>query len=199
MLDYASTRNPGVQLKFGSCFEDLLSIRPYSAAQYDKECFDHDGVITGDQFGIHIHDDVDVSGGLKLMETCMMDQGRQLGHDINTRKLEGDAGKSAFARKPSDDVFRVDRPGSLYVVPSKFQTAIDFHHAHVSYYKKRKAYTDDEVGPSGHKKRSDTGNKKGKGCYAAKTRPRKPRSDKGSTGRKCKKNRKKSKCYTLPN
>ena len=178
MLDYASTRNPGVQLKFGSCFEDLLSIRPYSAAHYDNEYFEHDGVITGDQSGIHTHDDV--SGG--LMKTCMMDQGRQLGHDINIRKFEGDADKSAFGRKPGDDVFRVDRPGSLYVVPSKFQTVVDFHHAHVSYYMKRKAYTNDEVEPSGRKnskhkitkKRSDAGTKKEKGSRAKETRPRKP-------------------------
>ena len=45
------------------------------------------------------------------METCMIDLGRQLGHDINIRKLEGDASKSSFgfARKEGDhDVFRVD-------------------------------------------------------------------------------------------
>ena len=29
MLDYAASKNPGMQLKFGSCFEDRLSIRPY--------------------------------------------------------------------------------------------------------------------------------------------------------------------------
>ena len=50
--------------------------------------------------------------------TCLMDLGQDLGHDINIRKHEGDSTKVAFARKTGDTVFSVDRPGSLYVVPS---------------------------------------------------------------------------------
>ena len=123
MVDYASTRNPGVQLKFGSCFEDQLSKRPFSTTHYNLEFFEHDGIITGDSFGIRIPDDT--LGG--LMETCMIDLGRSLGHDINIRKFEGDAAKSSFARKEGDDVWSIDRPGSLYVVPSKYATADDFH------------------------------------------------------------------------
>ena len=148
MVDYASTRNPGVQLKFGSCFEDQLSKRPYSTSHYNLEYFEHDGVITGDTFGIRIPDEA--TGG--LMETFIMDLGRSFGHDISVRKFEGDGGKSSFARKEGDAVWSIDRPGSLYVVPSRYAIAEDFHHAHVSYYKKRQAYTHDELLPSGRKK-----------------------------------------------
>ena len=93
-----------MQLKFGSCFEDQLSIRPYSAQHYDREYFEHDGVITGDSFGIRIPDDT--LGG--LMESCLINLGCELGHDINICKFEGAAHKSSFARKEGDDVFRVD-------------------------------------------------------------------------------------------
>jgi len=196
MVDYASTRNPGVQLKFGSCFEDQLPKRAYSTTHYNPEYFEHDGVITGDTFGIRIPDDA--TGG--LMETFIMDLGRSLGHDINVRRFEGDGDKSSFARKEGDDVWSIDRPGSLYVVPSKYATADDFHSAHQSYYKKRQAYTQDELLPSGRKKRSDKGVKRRppktyaketkprKNC-AKETKPRKQRSDKGT---------RRKKNYTLP-
>ena len=52
------------------------------------------------------------------------------------------------------------RPGSLYVVPSRYATAVDFHHAHVSYYKKRQAYTQDELLPSGRKKHKSSKQRK---------------------------------------
>ena len=109
------------------------------------------GVITGDTFGIRIPDEA--TGGLmNLMETFIIDLGRSLGHDINVCKFEGDGDKSSFGRKEGDDVWSIDRPGSLYVVPSRYAAAEDFHHAHVSYYKKRQAYTQDELLPSGRKK-----------------------------------------------
>lgn len=180
-----------MQLKFGSCFEDLLSKRPYSAAHYNLEYFEHDSVITGDTFGIRIPDEA-TSG---LMETFIMDLGHSFGHDINVRKFEGDGGKSSFARKEGDAVWSIDRPGSLYVVPSRYATADDFHSAHVSYYKKHQAYTQDELLPSGckirkiSKTRSDKGVKKRK-SYAKETKPRKMRSDKGTKHKK--------RCYTLP-
>ena len=64
-------------------------------------------MIKGDAFGINIHDDV--TGG--IMETCLMDLGQDLGHDINIRKREGDATKAAFPRKPGDAVFSVALTG----------------------------------------------------------------------------------------
>jgi hypothetical protein len=183
MVDYASTRNPGVQLKFGSCFEDRLQVRPYSTTHYNLEYFEHDGVITGDTFGIRIPDDA-TSG----LITFIMDLGRSLGHDTNVRRFEGDGDKSSFARKEGDDVWSIDRPGSLYVVPSKYATADDFHSAHQSYYKKRQAYTQDELHLSGRKKRSDKGVKQK--VRAKETKKRKVRSDKGGQHKK--------KNYTLP-
>ena len=177
-----------MQLKFGSCFEDQLSKRPYSTTHYNLEYFEHDGVITGDTFGIRIPDEA--TGG--LMETFIMDLGRSFGHDISVRKFEGDGGKSSFARKEGDAVWSIDRPGSLYVVPSRYATADDFHSAHVSYYKKSQAYTQDELLPSCRKiseTRSDKGVKKRK-SYAKETTPRKMRSDKGKKHKK--------RCYTLP-
>ena len=187
-----------MQLKFGSCFEDQLSIRPYSAQHYDREYFEHDGVITGDSFGIRIPDDT--LGG--LMETCMIDLGRSLGHDINIRKFEGDADKSSFARKEGDDVWSIDRPGSLYVVPSKYATAVDFHSDHLFYYKKRQDYSQDELLPPGRRKRSDKGVKRGAQTGPRKTRAKetkqrkigKMRSDKGKKHNYPRKKR----CYTLP-
>ena len=62
MLDYAASKNPGMQLKFGSCFEDRLSTRPYDAAQYNAEFFDHEGIVKGNEFGISF--DSDTIGGL---------------------------------------------------------------------------------------------------------------------------------------
>jgi len=196
MVAYASTRNPGVQLKFGSCFEDLLSVRPYNSAHYSPEYFDHDGVITGDAFDIRATDDI--AGG--LMESCILTTGRSLGHDINIRKFEGDDDKSSFARKDGDAVFSVDRPGSLYVVPSRYATPEDFKDAHVSYYKKRQAYTEDELLPSGRKKRKETKPRaKQTKPRAKETKPRKERADKGG---KHKNNGlykgRKPKAYTLP-
>ena len=134
MLDYAAAKDPRMQLEFGSCFEDRLAVRPYETVQYNPEFFEHDGIVKGDEFGISIYSDI--TGG--ITETSRMEQGRQLGQDINIRRREGDATKAAFPRKPGEAVFSVDRPGSLYVVPSRFQTAIECHHAHVSYYEKRK-------------------------------------------------------------
>jgi len=56
----------------------------------------------------------------------------------------------------------------------------------VSYYQKRKAYTDVEVGPSGRKKhevRSNAGSKR-KGSRDTETRPPKTRCDIGCTKKK---------------
>ena len=73
MLDYAATKNPGMQLKFGSCFADRLALRPYDRLHYDPEFFENDGVVPvkGDEFGISIYSDV--IGG--IMETCLLDLG----------------------------------------------------------------------------------------------------------------------------
>ena len=169
MVDYASTRNPGVQLKFGSCFEDQLPRRAYSTTHYNPEYFEQDGVITGDTFGIRIPDDA--TGG--LMETFIIGLGRSLGHDINVRRFEGDGDKSSFARKEGDDVWSIDRPGSLYIVPSKYATADEFHSAHESYYYKCKAYTQDQLLPSGRKKVLHKPQK----VRAKETKKRKVRSD----------------------
>ena len=118
-----------------------------------------------------------------------MDLGLAQGHDLNIRKQEGTSTKSAYPRKLGDDVFSSDRPGSLYVVPSKYQTAAQFHEQHVSYYKKRKRDRDAaETKP--RKQRSDKGTTKKEGARAAETKPRKQRSDKGT--------KRKKKTCTLP-
>ena len=106
-----------------------------------------------------------------------------------------------YSRKPGGAVFSSERPGSLYVIPSKYETAAQFHKQHVSYYYKKLAYTEETKPPP--KKRSDAGSTR-KRDLAAETKPRKVRSDKGKKhksdrkGRSDKGGQHKKKNYTLP-
>ena len=104
-----------------------------------------------------------------------MDLGLAQGHDINIRKQEGTSAK-AFARKEGDAVWSVDRPGSLHVIPSKYETAAQFLRQHVSYYykKEKNTHTAETKPPRKNKKpRSDKGCTKKKGTRAKETKPRK--------------------------
>ena len=103
MLEYAGSKKPSMQLKFGSCFADRLSIRPYDNHHYGPKYFDREGIVKGDMFGITMDTDII---GLKS------------GHDINVRRVEGKSGKvrrvegksgkASFPRRPGDEVFTVN-------------------------------------------------------------------------------------------
>jgi hypothetical protein len=156
--------SPGKQLKFGSCFADLLDRRTSNKAHYNPKHFDTASATKGTDFDILLTDDI--AGG--QTETILGEFARARGHDINVRRFEGDAAKSSFARKVGDDVFSQDRPGSVYLIPSRYGTAQEHHAKYVSYYKIKRARDKDPT----IEHRSGRYGKRG--SYKPRTAPQKP-------------------------
>ena len=110
--------------KIGSCYQDLLDVRPRDAAHYNSEYFDRDGAVCL-AFGL---DDTERAA---VLETTAIQHAKwQLRIGVNTKSRDD----------VPHDGYSPERPAALYAVPVRphITTQEQFEQVHVSYYLKRK-------------------------------------------------------------
>lgn len=114
---------PGLY-KIGSCYVDLLDVRPRDAAHYNPKYFDRDGAFCI-VFGL-----TDTERAAKLETTAIQHAKFQLRIGVNTKSRDD----------VPHDGYSPERPGALYAVPvlPHITTQEQFEEEHVSYYLKRK-------------------------------------------------------------
>jgi len=175
--------------KSGSCFADLAATRTGNVSHYDPEFFLPEQAIV-----IPVLFDNDIDGA-----ACESHANR-LTRMVNVRKEEGNGATCGFARKEFvfsssspystdscarrfDEKWSSDRPGIIYIIPTRFATVAEFKNVHLSRYKrKRLGLTTTTRSDKGHKHKADRKPRSDKGLKHK--ADRKPRSDKGTTGRK---------------
>ena len=186
--------------KSGSCFADLAATRTGNVSHYDPEFFLPDQAIV---IPVLFTNDIDGAA-------CESHANR-LPRMVNVRKEEGNGATGGFARKEFvfsssspystdscarrfDEEWSSDRPGIIYIIPTRFATVAEFKNVHLSRYKRKrlgqqqpkKTRSDKGLKHKIKKTRSDkgtTGRRKPRSDKGT-TGRRKPRSDKGTTGRK---------------
>jgi hypothetical protein len=113
---------PGLY-KIGSCYVDLLDVRPHDAAHYNDEFFDRFAAFCI-AYGL-----IDTERAAKLETTAIQHAKFQLGIGVNTKSRDD----------VPHDGYCPERPGALYAVPvlPHITTQEQFEQVHVSYYMER--------------------------------------------------------------